>query len=155
VRRSNSTLLDSIGITPEVREGEPAPRPSDPTLREQPKPESKEPASGDDALGKLVDGGQRMVADWAISALGIVAGAVYWAVLTFFLLRDRAMLGRRMTAIGGTLSARRALARAMLDVQSDVATYLLAITLINVVLGFSVAATFYLFGLPNAALWGG
>jgi len=154
VRRINTTISESIGITPEVQEGEPAPRTPDPTSRPGPKPEAKDSDNGDDALGKLVDGGQRMVADWAISAPGIVAGAVYWAVLTFFLLRDRAMLGRRLMAIGGTPSARRAVGRAMQDVQSSVATYLLAISLINVVLGFSVAATFYLFGLPNAALWG-
>lgn len=154
VRRINVSISESIGIAPEVSEEDPAPSAPGPASPPEPAPEAKEAGNGDDALGKLVDDGQRMVADWAISAPGIVAGAVYWAVLTFFLLRDRAMLGRRLMAIGGTLSARRALGRAMQDVQSSVATYLLAITFINVVLGFSVAATFYLFGLPNAALWG-
>ncbi|MCC5973021.1 MAG: AI-2E family transporter, partial [Rubellimicrobium sp.] len=89
-----------------------------------------------------------------IGAPGLVAGAVYWAVLTFFLLRDRAMLGRRLMAVGAGFAARRALARAMTDVQSDVGRFLLTITLINVVLGFCVAGAFYLFGVPNAALWG-
>lgn len=42
----------------------------------------------------------------------------------------------------------------MQDVQNDVASYLLAITLINMALGFCVAGAFYLFGVPNAALWG-
>jgi len=95
-----------------------------------------------------------MIADWAISAPGIVAGAVYWAVLTFFLLRDREMLRRTLMSIGVGLPARRALGRAMKDVQNDVSRYLLAITLINIVLGLCVTGAFALFGVPNAPLWG-
>ncbi len=108
----------------------------------------------EDAIGQLMDGGQKLATDWAISAPLIVGGAVYWAVLTFFLLRDRAMLGRTMMGLGVGFSARRALGRAIKDVQSDVARYLLAITLINCALGACVAIAFYLLGVPNAALWG-
>lgn len=116
--------------------------------------ESETPDAGEDAIGKLVDGGQKLAADWAISAPGMVAGAVYWAVLTFFLLRDRAMLGRWVKGLGVGYSSRRALARAIQDVQSDVARYLLAITLINVALGICVAIVFHLMSVPNAVLWG-
>lgn len=158
VRQLNVSITEAIAIAPEP---EPAVLPqlatvppidADPPVDAVPAEDAAPP--GEDTLTKLVDGGQSMVADWVISAPGIVAAAVYWAVLTFFLLRDRAMLGRRLMAIGPGLPARRALARAMADVQSDVGRYLLAITLINVALGFSVAAAFYLFGVPNAALWG-
>ena len=120
------------------------------TSEESDESEEKE----DDAMGQLMEGGQKLAADWAISAPLIVGGAVYWAVLTFFLLRDRAMLGRRMMGLGAGFSARRALGRAINDVQSDVARYLLAITLINCALGLCVAGAFYLLGVPNAALWG-
>ena len=107
-----------------------------------------------DPIDQLVGEGQKMAADWAISAPGVVAGAVYWAVLTFFLLRDRAMLGRKLMSLGAGLAAKRALARAMQDVQNDVSRYLLAITLINIALGVCVAGAFYLFGVANAPLWG-
>lgn len=153
IRHINVSIADSIGVSPEV---EPVDVVPDVPTGQQPTQgrATKEPEKGDDAIGKLVDGGQRMVADWAISAPGIVAGAVYWAVLTFFLLRDRGRLGRGVMALGRGLSTRRALARAMQDMQSDVASYLLAITVINVVLGICVAAAFYVFGVPNSALWG-
>lgn len=109
---------------------------------------------GDDAVSKLVEGGQRLMTDLAISAPGFVLGGVYWAFLTFFLLRDRASLSRRLLGLGTTFSARMALARAMRDVQADVSRYLLAITVINIGLGLAVAGAFYLIGVPNAALWG-
>ncbi len=47
-----------------------------------------------DAVDKLMDGGQRLLADWAIGAPRVAAGGVLWAMLTFFLLRDRVMLAR-------------------------------------------------------------
>jgi predicted PurR-regulated permease PerM len=109
---------------------------------------------GDDAVSKLVEGGQRLMADLAISAPGFVLGGVYWAFLTFFLLRDRAALARRLMGFGTTFSVRMALCRAMRDVQADVSRYLLAITVINIGLGLSVAGAFHLIGVPNAALWG-
>lgn len=56
--------------------------------------------------------------------------------------------------LGAGLSTRRALARAMRDVQADVSRHLLAITVINTGLGLSVAGAFHLTGVPNAALWG-
>jgi len=154
VRHINVSFLDSIGATakdvPEQSVTDGTTNPADVA----PKPEEEKPVEDEDAIGKLVGDGQGVVADWAISAPGIVASAVYWAVLTFFLLRDRKMLGRKLLALGLVFSVRRALGRAMQDVQSDVASYLLAVTLINVALGFFVAGAFYLFGLPNAALWG-
>lgn len=111
-------------------------------------------AQGDKAVSKLVEGGQRLMTDFAISAPGFVLGGVYWAFLTFFLLRDRAVLARRLMGLGTTFPSRMALARAMRDVQSDVSRYLLAITVINIGLGLCVAGAFYLIGVPSAALWG-
>jgi predicted PurR-regulated permease PerM len=111
-------------------------------------------AEGNDAISKLVEGGQRLMSDLAISAPGFVLGGVYWAFLTFVLLRDRAALSRRLMGLGTTFSARMALGRAMGDVQADVSRYLLAITVINLALGLCVAGAFYLIGVPNAALWG-
>lgn len=107
-----------------------------------------------DAVGKLVEGGQRLLADWAIGAPRLAAGAAFWAMLTFFLLRDRVMLARwGMTLVPGA-SARRAVGRAMRDVRTDVARYLLAISAINLGLGFCVAVAFQLLGVANAPLWG-
>ncbi len=154
IRHIDVSISNSIGATSKADPVEIEPQGLTQSSQPEPTPETEEPASGEDAIDKLVDEGQRLAADWAISAPDIVAGALYWSVLTFFLLRDRAMLGRKVMALGGALSSKRALAHAMQDVQNNVANYLLAITLINAALGLCVAGVFYLFGVPNAALWG-
>ncbi len=108
----------------------------------------------DDAVDKLVEGGQNMLTDLAISAPGVALGAVFWAMLTFYMLRDRVMLARwGMSMVPGS-SARRAVGRAMRDVRTDVARYLLAITAVNLGLGVCVAIAFQLLGVANAPLWG-
>lgn len=112
------------------------------------------PASDDDAVGRLVEGGQRLLADWAIGAPSIAAGAAFWAMLTFFLLRDRAMLARWGMSLVSGASARRAVGRAMRDVRNNVSRYLLAISAINLGLGICVAVAFQLLGVANAPLWG-
>jgi predicted PurR-regulated permease PerM len=111
-------------------------------------------AAKEDTVSQLVDSGQRLMADFAIGAPGFAVGGIYWAFLTFFLLRDRPRLARRLMGLGTTTSARLALGRAMRDVQADVSRYLLAITVINIGLGLCVAGAFHLIGVPNAALWG-
>jgi len=115
-----------------------------------------EPASEaeDDAVGRLVEGGQNLMASWAIGAPGVIAGAVFWAMLTFYMLRDRAMLARVGMAIFSDGSTRRAIGRAMRDVQSNVARYLLAISAVNLGLGISVAIAFQVLGVANAPIWG-
>lgn len=108
----------------------------------------------EDTVDKLVEEGQRFLADWAIGAPKFAAGAAFWAMLTFFLLRDRVMLARWGLSLIPGVSARRAFGRAMRDVRTNVARYLLAITAINIGLGVSTAAAFYLLGVENASLWG-
>lgn len=107
-----------------------------------------------DTVAKLVEGGQRLLADLAISAPGFAAGVLLWAMLTFFLLRDRVMLARWGMSIVPHAATRRAVGRAMRDVRTDVANYLLAITMINAVIGVLVAVAFHLVGISNAPLWG-
>ena len=109
---------------------------------------------GDGAVEQIVDSGQRLIADLAIGAPGLMVSAGYWAFLTFFLLRDRGMLSRQIIRLGPNDVVRRALGRGLRDVRTDVARYLIAVTAINTLLGLAVAASFYLIGVPNAAVWG-
>lgn len=95
-----------------------------------------------------------MLADWAIGAPRIAAGAAFWAMLTFFLLRDRVMLARLGISLVSGASARRAVGRAMRDVRTNVTRYLLAITAVNLGLGICTAVAFHLLGVANAPLWG-
>ncbi|MGY6633184.1 MAG: AI-2E family transporter [Alkalilacustris sp.] len=111
-------------------------------------------SSGDDTVGRMVEGGQRLLADWAIGAPRLAAGAAFWAMLTFFLLRDRVMLARWGMSLVPGASARRAVGRAMRDVRTSVARYLLAITAVNLGLGLCIGVAFHLLGVANAPLWG-
>lgn len=108
----------------------------------------------DDAVDRLVQGGQRLLTDWAIGAPRIAAGAAFWVMLTFYMLRDRVMLARWVMSLVPEASARPAVGRAMRDVRTNVARYLLAITAVNLGLGICIAVTFQLLGVANAPLWG-
>lgn len=108
----------------------------------------------EDTVDKLVEEGQRFLADWAMGAPKLAASAAFWAMLTFFMLRDRVMLARWGLSLIPGASARRAVGRAMRDVRTNVARYLQAIIAINVGLGVCTAGAFYLLGVENAPLWG-
>ncbi len=108
----------------------------------------------DDAVGQLVESGQRLATDFALSAPVLVGGAIYGAFLTFFLLRERGSLARVLLSLGAKQRSRLALGRAMRDVQWNVSRYLLAITIINICLGVATAGAFWLLGVPSPALWG-
>ncbi|GAA0306957.1 hypothetical protein GCM10008966_29390 [Rhodovulum strictum] len=125
--------------------------PTDETVPRQPEAPR---APGDDTVGRMVEGGQRLLADWAIGAPRLAAGAAFWAMLTFFLLRDRVMLARWGMSMVPGASARRAVGRAMRDVRTSVARYLLAITAVNLGLGLCIGVAFQLLGVANAPLWG-
>ncbi|MCM2561626.1 AI-2E family transporter [Lutimaribacter sp. EGI FJ00015] len=108
----------------------------------------------DDAVDRLVEGGQRMLTDWAIGTPRIAGGAAFWAMLTFYMLRDRVMLARWVISVVPGGSARRAVGRAMRDVRTNVARYLLAMSAVNLALGICIAVAFQLLGVANAPLWG-
>lgn len=107
-----------------------------------------------DTVDKLVEEGQRFLADWAMGAPKLAASAAFWAMLTFFMLRDRVMLARWGLSLIPGGSARRAVGRAMRDVRTNVARYLQAIIAINAGLGVCTAGAFSLLGVENAPLWG-
>lgn len=150
------------GLSPATGDGAaPMPEPSRVTNPDMPPASDTDDTSGSDAkdadgdtVDKLVAGGQSLLADLAIGAPRFAAGAVFWAMLTFFLLRDRVMLGRWGMGLIPRASTRRAVGRAMRDVRTNVARYLLAITLVNLCLGVVVAGAFHLIGMANAPLWG-
>ncbi|SEM19103.1 Predicted PurR-regulated permease PerM [Roseovarius azorensis] len=148
-REIASGVSDTLQTSPEVVPSE-MPEQRVPTETS----DAPEPGPGEDAVDKLVEGGQRLLADWAIGAPGLAAGIAFWAMLTFFFLRDRVMLARWGMSLIPWPSTRRAVGRAMRDVRTNVARYLLAISAINLGLGLCIAGAFYLLGVENAPLWG-
>lgn len=146
-------IVSGYSLTQEVA---PSAVPSEVPEESSPAAPADPPAeeSSDDAVGKLVQEGQLLLADWAIGAPRIAAGAAFWAMLTFFLLRDRVMLARLGMSLVAGASARRDVGRAMRDVRTNVTRYLLAITAVNMGVGVCTALAFYLLGVENAPLWG-
>lgn len=107
-----------------------------------------------DPLDQLTEAGQSFLAGVAIS-VPVFAGAVlYGAGLTFFLMRERALVGRWIMSLGINARRKRALGRAIRDLQSRVSFYLLAILIINTGLGLTATLLFWICGIPNPFLWG-
>lgn len=107
-----------------------------------------------DPLEQLATAGQSVLTGLAVSVPVFAGATLYGAGLTFFLLRERALLGRWIIALGANSRRRRALGRAIRDIQSRVSSYLLAITVINTGLGLAATLLFWSFGIPNPFLWG-
>ncbi|MCD1627591.1 MAG: AI-2E family transporter [Paracoccaceae bacterium] len=107
-----------------------------------------------DPMEQLTGSGQSVLAGLAVSVPVFLSGTVYGAVLTFFLLRERALLARWVMALGTNPRRQRALGRAIRDIQSNVSSYLFAILLINTALGLVATALYWAFGIPNPFLWG-
>ncbi len=107
-----------------------------------------------DPLDQLADAGGSLLTGLAITVPVFAGATLYAAGLTFFLLRERAMVSRWLMSLGSTASRQRELGRALRDIQSRVSFYLLAITLINTGLGSLAALLFWSLGLPNPFLWG-
>lgn len=154
VRQISSEVSRSVGIDGgDDATGATTGGAAQPAAPATPAPARDEAPEGD-TVDRLVEGGQRLLADVAIGTPQLAAAAAFWAMLTFFLLRDRVMLARSMMRLSAASSTRRAIGRAMRDVRTDVAGYLLAITAVNVGLGLCTALAFRLLGVDNAFLWG-
>jgi predicted PurR-regulated permease PerM len=151
--RARQIISDLLPLLEDESEAVPSVEPGN-ILPSAPDTDDEADDEDEDAVDRLLEGGQRLLADWAIGAPRIAAGAAFWAVLTFYMLRDRAMLARWGLSLVSGASTRRAVGRAMRDVRTDVARYLLAITAVNLGLGICIAAAFQLLGMANAPLWG-
>lgn len=107
-----------------------------------------------DPIEQLTSSGGSLLAGLALTVPMVLSGAIYAAILTFFMLRERALLARWIMLLGASQRRRRILGRAIRDIQSNVSSYLLAITIINTGLGLVSTLMFWMFGLPNPFLWG-
>ncbi|MFU8862651.1 MAG: AI-2E family transporter [Rhodobacterales bacterium] len=107
-----------------------------------------------DPMEQLSEAGSSILTGLAITVPVFAGATLYGAGLTFFLLRERAMVSRWLMSLGTTSRRQRELGRALRDIQSRVSFYLLSITLINTALGCCAALLFWSLGLPNPFLWG-
>jgi hypothetical protein len=95
------------------------------------------------------------LADRAVGGLTAFAITIFaTVVLLYFLLANgRRTVGRMLVAI--TVPERRERWGMVIDqIQSEIAAYLLMVTVINVVLGLAVGVAMMALGMPNPILWG-
>jgi predicted PurR-regulated permease PerM len=102
----------------------------------------------------LFSSGRQYVTDQLIEAPLLAGSFIYAVFLAFFLLAERRSVARTLLSLLRGYPARLNIARAMRDVRRMVTTYLLAISLINVVLGMATAAVFYALEMPRPLVWG-
>jgi len=74
--------------------------------------------------------------------------------LTFFLLASGDTLLRRITRCGRTWTERRRIVSIARQIQSDLSRYLGTVTVVNLILGATVALVMHLLNVPNPLLWG-
>jgi predicted PurR-regulated permease PerM len=89
-----------------------------------------------------------------VHARSVVVGAVVLLILLYFLLASGDLFLRKAVRVAGALEEKRRTVEMARRVQSDLSKYLSTITLINAGLGVAVGVALYLYGVPNASLWG-
>jgi predicted PurR-regulated permease PerM len=92
------------------------------------------------------------------SLLGFLTPALsgfvlFFGALLFFLLGRTHLKGKLVLSLVGRASRLMTL-RIIADVESDLATYLITATMINVGVGIGATAITWALGVPNAPLWG-
>ncbi|MDE0878718.1 MAG: AI-2E family transporter [Sphingomonas bacterium] len=91
----------------------------------------------------------------ATSAPTVLVQIIFGILTVFFFLAQWTRMRKRTINARRSFDGAMATARVMQDVIDDVSTYLGTITLINAMLGLSVALGLYLLGMPYPLMWGG
>ncbi|MDZ7839458.1 MAG: AI-2E family transporter [Gammaproteobacteria bacterium] len=85
---------------------------------------------------------------------GFAVIAISTLVLLYFLLASEDIFLRKTVAATTRLSDKKRAVDIAQQVEAEVSTYLLTITIINIGLGCMVALLMYVLGVPNPLLWG-
>jgi predicted PurR-regulated permease PerM len=83
-----------------------------------------------------------------------IVGAGLVFVLLFFLLSSGDLFLRKLVSVLPTLHDKKVAVEISRQIEHDISTYLLAISVINVCFGAAVAIAMRIIGLPNSVLWG-
>lgn len=83
-----------------------------------------------------------------------LTGTVVMFVLLYFLLAAGDLFLRKLVTILPRLEDKRRAVEIVRQIEEDISTYLLTVTLINTGLGVAIGLAMYLLGMPNPFLWG-
>lgn len=94
--------------------------------------------------------GERMFSQ----ATELIAGAVVMLILLFFLLASGDLFLRKLIRVLPKLADKKRAVEIARQIESDISTYLVTITAVNVGLGVALWGLLSLVGAPNPLLWG-
>ena len=94
--------------------------------------------------------GERMFSQ----ATELIAGGTIMFILLFFLLASGDLFLRKLIRVLPSLADKKRAVEIARQIEQDVSTYLVTITLINLVLGLAVWGLMTWIGVPNPLLWG-
>ncbi len=125
-------------------------------VRPKPAPAGEDGEQKDAATptDKVIESGQNMLADLLLGAPAMLAAFLYAAFLSYFMLAEKNEIRRSTLSLISSHRQRLRMGRAMRDMRTDVARYLLIVSVINIGLGVCAGVVFWYLGLPNPALWG-
>ena len=75
-------------------------------------------------------------------------------VIAVFLLASGDLFYQKLVRILPNLTARKQALHIVFDIESEVSTYVITLSLINAALGLVIAVTFHVLGMPSPYLWG-
>jgi predicted PurR-regulated permease PerM len=84
----------------------------------------------------------------------ILVGGGIVLVLLFFLLASGDTFLRKLVTVLPRFENKKAAVEISRQIEHDISTYLLAITVVNALFGLAVATAMYFLGMPNPLLWG-
>lgn len=112
-------------------------------------------------LEMMGDGEEQVVVMTQSLPARIVAGIRdLWAqilvvfILLYFLLASDSQFKEKLVRVMPTLTQKKRVVTILRQVEREVSTYLLTITVINLGLGCAIGIALHLAGVPNAAVWG-
>jgi predicted PurR-regulated permease PerM len=108
----------------------------------------------DDSVSEVVIKQPGLVSSATSSLLSGLTSIALALMLALFLLASGNMFYEKLVAVMPVLSEKKRALRIVYDVEGNVSRYLFTITLINMALGVVIATLLFLYGMPNAALWG-
>jgi predicted PurR-regulated permease PerM len=83
-----------------------------------------------------------------------LVGAGIVLVMLFFLLASGDLFLRKLVTVLPRFENKKAAVEISHQIEQDISTYLLAITVVNALFGLTVATAMYFLGMPNPLLWG-
>jgi predicted PurR-regulated permease PerM len=84
----------------------------------------------------------------------ILVGGGIVVVLLFFLLASGDLFLRKLVTVLPRFEDKKAAVEISRQIEHDISTYLLAITVVNAVFGLAIATAMLFLGMPNPLLWG-